>query len=139
MIPAIKSGDYDLILQDRGVLSGRIYAETCGNSTYHVENLEDYILEVVQSELDLEYLYDHILIFHNDNGLSLAQNAKNEFTTGDAMESRGDEFHATIYEKFRSCDWIYYSTTWTASHHDVAGKTTEQLVAECVKTLALNN
>lgn len=132
IIPALQNQEYDLIIQDRGVISGRVYAKTCGHSTYHIENLEDYILEKFFEENDI--LYDHVFVFHNEEGLTTATSAKDEFGVGDAMESRGEEFHMKINKEFSE-----YTpndmTTWTISHHDVIGKTTDELVAECVKLL----
>lgn len=132
-MPELMKGEYDLIIQDRGVLSGRIYAEACGHSPDDIQRLEDYVL----SDFYHRYsdIYDHVFIFHNADGLKIAMNAKDEFGSGDAMESRGNEFHEFVNSKFKSVqnDGLSY----TLSHHDVAGKTTEMLVKECTRILGL--
>jgi dTMP kinase len=134
IIPALIKDEYDLIIQDRGVISGRVYAKTCGHAIYHIENLENYVMEDYHERYDV--IYDHVFVFHNDDGLNTAMAAKDEFGVGDAMEARGEEFHKKINQEFSE-----YTdedlTAWTVSHHDVAGKTTEEIVAECTKILAV--
>lgn len=134
IIPSVLKDEYDLIIQDRGVFSGRIYADACGISGYHIENLEDFILEDFYQRWDI--IYDHVFVFHNQDGLKTATEAKDEFGVGDAMESRGDVFHERINRSFMSLT-SEDLTSYTMSHHDVAGKTTEELVAECTKILAI--
>lgn len=131
IIPSL-SGDYDFIIQDRGILSGRIYADECGVSKYHIENLEDFVLENMYSQYDI--VYDHVFIFHNEEGLKTAADAKNEFGVGDAMESRGNQFHENVNKKFSEYSLDDF-TAYTLSHHSVVGKTTEQIVKECIKKL----
>ena len=134
IIPSVLSGEWDMIIQDRGILSGRIYADACGISPYHVENLEDFIMEDFYQRWDI--CYDHVFVFHNDGGLELATSVKNEFGVGDAMESRGNAFHEKVDESFKKVQLDAF-TSYTLSHHDVAGKTTEQIVEECSKILSL--
>jgi dTMP kinase len=134
IIPAILKDEYDLIIQDRGVFSGRIYATACGISGDHIENLEDFIMEDFYQRWDI--LYDHVFVFHNEGGLKTATEAKNEFGVGDAMESRGDAFHEHVNNSFMKLDTSDL-TSYTMSHHDVAGKTTHDLVEECAKILNL--
>jgi thymidylate kinase len=133
ILPAIESGEYDLIIQDRGILSGQIYGEACGNNGIDLNMLNEYIHGFQGSS---QTHYDHLFIFHNIGGLKTATECKDEFGVGDAMESRGTEFHRFITDKF-----IQYGgdpddvTSWTISHHDVHGKTTGHIVSECVKIL----
>lgn len=134
LIPALSKEEYDLVIQDRGIFSGRIYANACGISSYHIENLEDFIMEDYFQRWDI--VYDHVFVFHNQNGLQTATEAKDEFGCGDAMESRGLSFHAQVNQSFMELN-ASDLTSYTLSHHDVAGKTTEELVAECTRILVL--
>lgn len=132
--PALMKEEYDLVIQDRGIFSGRIYANACGISSYHIENLEDFIMEDYFRRWDI--VYDHVFVFHNQNGLQTAIEAKNEFGGGDAMESRGHLFHSQVNQSYMELNTSDL-TSYTLSHHDVAGKTTEELVTECTRILVL--
>lgn len=128
--PAIESDEYDYIIQDRGILSGQIYAHVCGNSVEDINSLRRYILGDADKPV-----YDHIIIFHNDNGLSVAVDAKDEFGGGDAMESRGDAFHQKINQHYRDVITDYSKwgdLAYAASSIDVCGKTTHQIIAEII-------
>jgi dTMP kinase len=138
IIPSLIKEEYDLIIQDRGVLSGSIYADACGIHSHHVRNLEEFVLEDFYQRWD--YLYDHIFVFHNSEGLEVAKSAKDEFGVGDAMESRGESFHNRVNKSFMTAtseDLSSTCTAYTISHHDVMGKTTDMLVSECAKILSL--
>jgi dTMP kinase len=133
ILPAIESGEYDLIIQDRGILSGQIYGQACGNSKVDLERLNEYIHDFSRSS---EVRYDHIFVFHNLIGLRTAISCKDEFGSGDAMESRGSDFHLFVQEKFTEYGGDPDDlTSWTVSHHDVYTKTTDEIVSECVKIL----
>lgn len=134
IIPTLMKEEYDLVIQDRGIFSGRIYANACGISSYHIENLEDFIMEDYFQRWDI--VYDHVFVFHNQNGLQTATEAKDEFGCGDAMESRGHAFHSFVNQNFMELNTSDL-TSYTLSHHDVAGKTTEELIAECTRILVL--
>lgn len=80
-------GKYDFIIQDRGILSGIAYGVCCGNSLQDIESLLKYI--------DVDYGLYHSTIYLKGNvkkSLDIAVSSKNEFETGDAIESRGYEF-----------------------------------------------
>lgn len=98
--PAYASDEYDFIIQDRGILSGLIYAEACGIK--NSKQLTPFALG--QSGIvDSYHLYDTTIIFtRNEHSLDVALNAKSEFEGGDAMESRGDAFHSLVNEKFKT-------------------------------------
>jgi thymidylate kinase len=134
IIPTLVKEEYDLVIQDRGIFSGRIYANACGISSYHIENLEDFIMEDYFRRWDI--VYDHVFVFHNQNGLQTAIEAKNEFGGGDAMESRGHLFHSQVNQSYMELNTSDL-TSYTLSHHDVAGKTTKELVTECARILVL--
>lgn len=103
--PALNSGDYDYIIQDRGILSGLAYGTACGNDFL---SLMDYAKQVVSNEgakygvSGISNLYDNILILTGDvaKGLETAKNAKQEFESGDAMEAKGSDFMQTVANNF---------------------------------------
>lgn len=103
--PALKSGDYDYIIQDRGVLSGLAYGTACGNDFY---DLMEYAKAVVNNK-GIEYgisgvseLYSNIILLTGDvtKGLEKAKNAKQEFEAGDAMEAKGNDFMQAVADNF---------------------------------------
>lgn len=103
--PAYASGEYDFIIQDRGILSGLIYARACGAYAAHTFTPDTLGQRGIAGLYDI---YDHTMVFRRKNhSLSVALGAKQEFNGGDAMESRGDEFHKKITDAFnniRGCD-----------------------------------
>lgn len=97
--PAYASGEYDFILQDRGILSGIIYANACGAK--FATNFTPFALGQpgIVSE---NYLYNLTIVFHRDMpSVDIALNAKQEFAKGDVMESRGNEFHTFVTNSFK--------------------------------------
>lgn len=93
--PAMASGRYDVIIQDRGVLSGIIYAMACGVDIDCLVGLQTMIWA------DAPVMYDNVItLINNNDGLSIAQGAKVEFKTGDAMESMGVKFHEIVNSDF---------------------------------------
>lgn len=106
--PVYKSGLYDIILQDRGIMSGLIYAHACGvNAT----NFTPAALKQ-PGVVDSYHLYDLTIVFNREkHSLNIATSVKDEFGSGDAMESRGDEFHTMVNAKFKE-----YSNVLNASY-----------------------
>lgn len=96
--PAYSSGLYDVILQDRGIMSGLIYAHACGvDATPFTPR---YLGQA--GVVDQFHLYDLTIVFdRSKHSLDVAVNSKDEFGSGDAMESRGDEFHSIVNAKFK--------------------------------------
>jgi thymidylate kinase len=134
IIPAIESGYYDYIIQDRGIMSGAIYAACCGNNKRYVDNLISFVTSPI---IRLRpYVYDSVFVFHNQDGLNTALNAKDEFAgLGDAMESRGAEFHDQVNKRFRDAcaspdHWSFVAKKMHSI--DVHGKTTDDIVNRVV-------
>jgi hypothetical protein len=98
--PAYKSGLYDIIIQDRGILSGIIYANACG-----VDANQFTPCKLGQDGVaDNARLYDATIVLNRKkHSLEIATSVKDEFGNGDAMESRGDEFHAFVNQQFQDC------------------------------------
>ena len=97
IVPALS--EYDFIIQDRGILSGYAYGGACGNrfndmylmTLQNVDSADEgkNILPLVP-----EHIYDHVVYLKGNisKGLEKAKSSKQEFATGDAMESRGYDF-----------------------------------------------
>src|ERR1035437_2934775 len=96
-------GEYDFIIQDRGILSGYAYGTACGNNTADLFKMADQIVSSDEGNLNIfpaqaELIYDDVIYLKGDTlkGLQIAKQAKQEYTTGDAMESRGDDFISKV-------------------------------------------
>ncbi len=88
IIPSLS--EYDYIIQDRGILSGLAYGEACGNDVDFLKQLN------VKSSGQKNFysLYNHVIYLYGnvETNLDRAITSKQEFKTGDAMESRGISF-----------------------------------------------
>ncbi len=135
IFPAIHDQEYDVIIQDRGLLSGRVYATACGNKIHDIHDLENFIFQDYDLTLKLlgrKFLYDSVFVFSNQNGLELAKTTKNEFGNGDAMESRGELFHTQVHTSFDeiSKQKTLHKIAEKIIGIDVHGKTTQQILLE---------
>ena len=97
IIPALY--EYDFIIQDRGMLSGYAYGMSCGNSFDDLYSMACQNVDTADNGQGIftvmpEHIYDTVVYLKGDplKGLEKAKSAKNEFATGDAMESRGNSF-----------------------------------------------
>ena len=98
--PAYASGEYDFILQDRGILSGIIYAIACGAT--QATQFTPFALGQ-SGVVGNNSLYHLTVVLHREApSVEIALNAKQEFVSGDAMESRGDEFHTFVSNAFKA-------------------------------------
>lgn len=141
IIPALS--EYDFIVQDRGILSGYAYGAACGNN---VDDLISMANQNVDSAAKLaehygyslplaaEKIYDTVLYLRGDcqKGLKKAKEAKQEFTTGDAMESRGDSFMQDV-----SKNMDIMSERFSTVIIDVDGKSIEEVHNEILNALGL--
>lgn len=97
--PAYASGEYDFILQDRGILSGVIYAIACG--VWRGADLTPIALGQPGIASD-STLYDlTVVLYREQHSLHIATSAKREYEQGDAMESRSDAFHSFVSNSFK--------------------------------------
>ena len=133
----IKPGmdQYDFIIQDRGMLSAIAYGEACGNDSIFLREMLRNV--VLNSGISTHYhnVYDHIIYLKGNvkAGLARAQSAKQEFESGDAMESKGTSFLTEVEENFdHSIKEFIKSTTII-----VDGKSIDQVFAEIKAALSL--
>lgn len=127
--------EYDYIIQDRGFLSGLAYGVACGVDFKFIEDLSNYGIGPTKAKtgLNVYNLYDQTIYFKGNvaTGLKRAQSAKQEFETGDAMESRGTPFLEKVDTNFND----YHRKFTNVSVIDVEDKTIDQISQEIFKIL----
>jgi len=130
IIPALLQ--YDYIIQDRGILSGLAYGYACGNSPSDLLFLSDYVSSNARMHLERD-LYDSIIYLKGDTsaGLKKALQSKQEFETGDAMESRGNSFLEIASNRMEEL-----SEAWGNSHKiNVDGKNIDVVFSDILRVL----
>lgn len=130
IIPALQ--EYDFIIQDRGILSGLSYGHACGNPHFFLAQLASECCRNFNG--DWYDLYDKVVLLRHDAvaGLARAQAAKQEFTTGDAIEAKGTEFMLKVAKDMNEMVNAFPHCTI-----DVEGKTVEENFAEILRQLDL--
>jgi dTMP kinase len=131
--------NYDFIIQDRGILSGYAYGEACGNSfanLYLMATMNIDSADEGSDDLPLkpELIYDRVVYLRGDSikGLAKAKSTKQEFETGDAMESRGNSFMEKVSKNMDEM-----SSRFKTVRIDVDGKSIEEVHSEILKSLEL--
>ena len=131
ILPALT--EYDYIVQDRGILSGLAYGTACGNNIDTLSLLSSYVTNPIRAHLhDSVAIYDSIIYLKGDisAGLKTALQAKQEFATGDAMESRGDSFLQAV-----SATMDTYSPAFNTSTINVDGKSRSEVFDDILQAL----
>lgn len=142
IVPALS--EYDYIIQDRGILSGYAYGSACGNDMYMIQQMTE--TNVKGSGIPLQLgnitdlpfspgnIYDKVIYLKGNSkkGLQRAKTTKQEFTTGDAMESRGD----TFIEK-ASTFMDEYSSYFRTCTIEVDGKSIDEVHRRILQVLEL--
>lgn len=135
--PALR--EYDFIIQDRGILSGYAYGEACGNRlddlrSFALQNLDSVSERSELFPLVAEHMYDTVLYLRGDTfkNLQKAKSSKQEFATGDAMESKEDSFYERVSNNFETM-----SSRFKTVRIDVDGKSIDQVQAEILTALGL--
>lgn len=127
--------NHDYIIQDRGILSGLAYGVACGNPIKILKTLTNYLIQMAGLGNEFSKLYDHIIILRGnpEAGLSRAKSSKQEFETGDAMESQGNEFMHKVEANFKRYQKDFKKVT--VIH--VEGKSIEEVFSEVRKALGV--
>lgn len=135
--PALSN--YDYIIQDRGILSGYAYGAGCGNQYGFLKQLSNEVVDSAGINTDgsatkAEQIYDAVVYLKGDhlNGLAKAKAAKQEYATGDAMESRGNDFMSQV-----SFNMNYMSESFNTVTIYVDGKSIEEVHNEILNSLGL--
>lgn len=131
--------EYDFIIQDRGILSGYAYGTACGNQFSSVQQMATWNVDSADEGKDLlplraELIYDKVIYLRGDSikGLLKAKAAKQEFATGDAMESRGNSFMENVSKNMDEM-----SSRFKTVRIDVDGKSIEEVHLEIMTSLEL--
>lgn len=129
ILPALTEVDY--IVQDRGILSGLAYGSACGNDLDSLAFLADFVTQPADGILG-EGFYDSIIYLKGDTtaGLKKALEAKQEFATGDAMESRGNTFMQTAAANMDANSRLFNTKTI-----NVEGKGIEEVFKDILRAL----
>ena len=126
--------EYDFIIQDRGILSGLAYGAACGNNWEWLETLADCVASPLTEYENGFYdeLYTKTILLDGDvhKGLDKALNSKQEFETGDAMESRGKSFLESV-----KIEMDKYPTSFNTTKIFVDGKNIDEVFAEILITI----
>lgn len=135
--------EYDFIIQDRGILSGYAYGSACGNDMSLIRKLTNSNIESLANKFpDLKIsqwpyeLYDHVVLLNGDvdKGLRTAVTSKQEFVSGDAIESRGSDFVNLVSNIMRR-----QSSDFNTVKIDVDGKTIDEVHEEILLSLKLKD
>lgn len=130
IIPALQ--EYDFIIQDRGILSGLSYGHVCGNPHLLLAQLA---YEVCRNAgRDWSELYDQVVYLKSDpsKGLAVAKQSKQEFTQGDAIEAKGNEFMVKVAK-----DMDGMVNAFPHCIIDVEGKSVDENFKEILRNLNL--
>ena len=133
VLPALY--EYDFIIQDRGVLSGLAYGSACGNDKSWLWELADSVIPIDDYTQD-QVTYDSIIYLKGDisSGLKKAQQAKQEFAAGDAMEAKGNSFLQTV-----SSNMDEMSKAFNTKSINVDGKNIEEVFVDILGALNLKD
>lgn len=137
IVPALK--EYDYIIQDRGILSGYAYGKGCGNSWQDLYSMACQNVDSANEKHEFfslrpELIYDKVIYLRGNalSGLAKAKSAKQEFETGDAMESRGNDFITNVSKNMEDM-----SSRFNTVRIDVDNKDIEQVHSEILNALGL--
>ena len=132
--PALEAG-VDFIIQDRGILSGMAYGTGCGNPPQFLAGLTEYIVGTSGIPVDHPgLLYGDVVVLTGNVGANTkrALESKQEFETGDAMESRGNDFLTQVSDNMVNMSVMFNSKTV-----DVDGKNIDEVFAGILTALNL--
>jgi len=96
----LKTRSEDIVIQDRGILSGIIYANSCGVNPDSIVSLG----HIIGTPGDPLYHYDLTVIMYHGSGpsVNIAKAAKQEWGSGDAMEDKPAEFAQSIWNQYKA-------------------------------------
>lgn len=139
IVPALS--EYDYIIQDRGILSGYAYGKACGNDASDLERFASMNINSANKDTNIfptypEQIYDEVILLSSDpiEALDRAKSVKQEFASGDAMESRGDEFIISVADNMS-----YFSSRFNTSIIYVDNKSREDIHHEILSSLNLKD
>lgn len=120
----IQNKSIELIIQDRGILSGLAYGVACGND-------ESQLIEFASTiDSDFYNLYNLIIYLKGDptKNLEATQNRTSEFKDGDVIESKGSSFQETVAQNLEK--YIVNFKNYVVIN--VTGKSREEINKEII-------
>lgn len=139
IFPAL--GQYDFIVQDRGILSGTAYGVACDNELDYILYLANKAIgeEGKKIGLNINNLYDKVIIFKGNikQSLDRAKSAKQEFEAGDAMENRGLSFLEKVNKNFDDHSKLFQTVSVINIEKDNVPKSIEEVSKEVLEILEL--
>jgi len=101
LMPTIRTEKFDIILQDRGLLSSLAYAQSNGESLKEIADKNQEIFDA--HKLSIYEFYDCLIYLDIDPNIALnrAKSAKKEFEKGDIIEQEGVQRQIRTREKFK--------------------------------------
>jgi len=123
--------EYDYIIQDRGILSGLAYGNTCGNDLGWLNDLSCVVNCISDNYTNI---YDNVVYLTGDvsKGLATALESKQEFAAGDAMEAKGIAFLHKVSDNMQE-----FSTYFNTNKVCVDGKNIDEVFKEILVSLQL--
>jgi dTMP kinase len=140
IVPALS--EYDFIIQDRGILSGYAYGQSCGNDISFLRYIATSVVDAA-NEHDLasfdpvtERIYDKVVYLRGDSkkGLARATSSKKEFAAGDAIEAKGNAFMQQT-----SANMDEHSRLFNTCTIEVDGKTIDEVHQYILQALELKD
>jgi dTMP kinase len=139
VVPALN--EYDFIIQDRGILSGYSYGEACGNEFSFLKIMAEANVQSANISNRVfpycpENIYDKVIYLRGNSkkNLERAKTSKQEYATGDAMESKGNTFIQKCSDNMDE-----YSSYFNACRIEVDDKSIEEVHQEILAALELKD
>ena len=139
IVPALY--EYDFIIQDRGILSGYAYGEACGNDFSFLKTMaEANVRGANMSNQSFPYcpenIYDKVIYLRGDSkkNLARAKVSKQEYSSGDAIETKGDLFMQQCSDNMDE-----YSSYFNACRIEADGKSIDDVHQEVLAALSLKD
>ncbi|MEM4726498.1 MAG: dTMP kinase [Nitrososphaerales archaeon] len=131
IVPALS--EYDFIIQDRGILSGYAYGVACGNTMSFLKTItQNSVNSAFKKPNSPELIYDTVIYLRGNVSESLerAKASKQEFMSGDVIESRGESFLASVSGFMDSMSMMFKCITI-----DIDGKSADDVHLEILSKL----
>ena len=122
--------NYDFILQDRSMLCSMAYGTACGNNAQDIVNCFD----MIYTDKHYGSIYDHLFLMQRDvdTGLKTAASIKQEFEQGDAMESKGLDFHNKVNSAYKAFLSLFANTKIITTDNTPPEETLKEIVTSII-------
>lgn len=131
-------GEYDFIVQDRGILSGFAYGEACGNDIGWLMSLSNTVVSkaMITNAGSPTFIYDQVILLIGgvENSLNKAIAAKQEFEAGDAIEMKGVSFMEKVGSNMKN-----YSSWFNTTSINIDGKSIEDVFTDIIDALNIRS